>query len=83
VGEQIDLDVFTRSTSHLRRLFKTLGIERQPKDVTPTLAQYLEAARVANAGEDVGAPSSSADDESATRELLIPVAGPAGEGGGA
>jgi hypothetical protein len=34
MGGEIDLDVFTRSTSHLRRLFETLGIERQPRDVT-------------------------------------------------
>jgi hypothetical protein len=38
LGEQIDLDVFTRSASHLRRLFETLGsktgIERKCRDVT-------------------------------------------------
>jgi hypothetical protein len=34
MGGEIDLDVFTRSASHLRRLFETLGIERQPRDVT-------------------------------------------------
>ena len=27
MGETIDLDVFTRSTSHLRRVFEALGIE--------------------------------------------------------
>jgi hypothetical protein len=34
LGEQVDLDVFTRSASHLRRLFETLGIERRARDVT-------------------------------------------------
>jgi hypothetical protein len=34
LGEQIDLDVFTRSASHLRRLFEVLGIKRLPRDVT-------------------------------------------------
>jgi hypothetical protein len=34
MGEQIDLDMFTRSASHLRRLFETLGIERKARDVT-------------------------------------------------
>jgi hypothetical protein len=29
-----DLDVFTRSALHLRRIFETLGIERRPRDVT-------------------------------------------------
>ena len=34
LGEQIDLDVFTRSASHLRRLFEVLGIGRKCRDVT-------------------------------------------------
>ena len=33
-GEEIDIDVFTRSSSHLRRIFETLGIERRAKDIT-------------------------------------------------
>ena len=33
LGEQIDLDVFTRSASHLRRLFEVLGIGRKCRDV--------------------------------------------------
>lgn len=33
-GEAIDLDVFTRSASHLRRILETLGIERRSKDIT-------------------------------------------------
>jgi hypothetical protein len=40
MGEQIDLDVFTRAASHLRRIFETLGVERRPRDVTPTLEEY-------------------------------------------
>jgi hypothetical protein len=40
-GEEIDIDVFTRSASHLRRIFETLGVERKPRDVTPRLATYL------------------------------------------
>jgi hypothetical protein len=34
LGEQIDLDVFTRSASHLRRLFEVLGVGRKCRDVT-------------------------------------------------
>jgi len=34
LGEQVDLDVFTRSASHLRRLFEVLGLERKARDVT-------------------------------------------------
>lgn len=44
-GDEVDLDVFTRSSSHLRRILETLGIERRPRDVTPTLAEYAEAKR--------------------------------------
>jgi hypothetical protein len=49
MGEQVDLDVFTRSASHLRRLFETLGIGRRPRNVTPTLSEYLAGLR-ANKG---------------------------------
>jgi hypothetical protein len=37
----VDLDLFTRSASHLRRILETLGVERRPKDVTPPLREYL------------------------------------------
>jgi hypothetical protein len=47
MGEEVDLDIFTRSTSHLRRILETLGIERRQHDVTPTLAEYLRAATTA------------------------------------
>ena len=40
-GELVDLDVFTRTASHLRRIFETLGIERRPRNVTPKLSEYL------------------------------------------
>jgi hypothetical protein len=35
-GEAVDLDVFGRAASHLRRLFEVIGIERRSRDVTPT-----------------------------------------------
>ena len=34
-GEGVDLDLFTRSASHLRRIYETLGLERVARDVTP------------------------------------------------
>jgi hypothetical protein len=40
-GEQIDLDIFTRSASHLRRILETLGVERRQRDVTPALNDYI------------------------------------------
>jgi len=62
MGGEIDLDVFTRSASHLRRLFETLGIERQPRDVTlidgtveapfsPMRARWQAEAEAAKAAE--------------------------------
>ena len=39
--EPVDLDAYGRATSHLRRLFETLGVERKPRDVTPTLGDIL------------------------------------------
>jgi hypothetical protein len=40
MGEEINLDVFTRSASHLRRILETLtlGLGRKQRDVTPSLA---------------------------------------------
>jgi hypothetical protein len=37
--ELVDLDVFGRAASHLRRLFEVIGIERKQRDVTPN---YVE-----------------------------------------
>jgi len=42
-GEQIDLALFCTLGNAQRRLFETIGLSRVPKNVTPTLAQYLEA----------------------------------------
>jgi hypothetical protein len=33
-GAEVDLDAYGRASSHLRRLFETLGIERRARDVT-------------------------------------------------
>jgi hypothetical protein len=48
VGEIVSLDAYGRASSHLRRLFETLGVERRPRDVSPTLADItaeIEAAK--------------------------------------
>jgi hypothetical protein len=34
MGEEVDLDAFTRAAGHLRRIFETLGLERKARDVT-------------------------------------------------
>jgi hypothetical protein len=41
-GNDVDLDIYARTASHLRRLLETLGIERAKRDITPNLATYLE-----------------------------------------
>jgi hypothetical protein len=51
-GAEVDLDSYGRAASHLRRLFETLGLERRPRDVTPTLSDYL--VRAAQEGGAVG-----------------------------
>ncbi len=42
-NEPIDLDSYARVSGHLRRLFETLGLERKPRDVGPTLGALLKA----------------------------------------
>ena len=42
-GEDIDLDAYGTLTDRLGRAFQRLGLERRPRDVTPTLDQYLGA----------------------------------------
>jgi hypothetical protein len=41
LGEQVDLDKFGRAASHLRRILEVLGLRRQARDVTPSLADIL------------------------------------------
>jgi hypothetical protein len=33
-GAEVDLDAYGRASSHLRRIFETLGLRRTPRDVT-------------------------------------------------
>jgi len=40
-GEEINLDEFTRAASHLRRIYETIGLERQARDITPSLHDYI------------------------------------------
>ncbi len=43
MGEEISLDLYTRTAGHLRRYCETLGIERVARDVTPSsVSAYLE-----------------------------------------
>jgi hypothetical protein len=38
------MDAYARVSSHLRRLWETLGIERQPHDITPNYVADAVAA---------------------------------------
>jgi hypothetical protein len=41
-GEQIDLDVFGKLTDRLGRTLQRLGIKRVPRDVTPSVSDYIK-----------------------------------------
>jgi hypothetical protein len=47
-GEPVDLDSYGRCAGHLRRLFETIGVERKPRDVTPSWSDI--AAEIAKEG---------------------------------
>jgi hypothetical protein len=56
LGETIDLDVFGRATGNLRRVWESLGLKREARDITALtdegkLAQLLEAAALPEAAE--------------------------------
>jgi hypothetical protein len=36
-----DLDLYQRTAGNLRRLLEALGLQRRPRDVTPSLNEYL------------------------------------------
>jgi len=40
-GVEVDLDRYGRAASHLRRILESLGLERKPKDIGPTLGDLL------------------------------------------
>jgi hypothetical protein len=42
MGQQIDLDAYTRAAGHLRRLLETLGLQRVQRDVTRTTDEYID-----------------------------------------
>jgi hypothetical protein len=44
-GKPFDVIAYGQLTGHLTRALKALGLKREPRDVTPTLRDYLEAVR--------------------------------------
>jgi hypothetical protein len=51
-GETIDLDLFTRSVGHLRRILETLGLERRPREIDASDDTIEQAWREAEAELD-------------------------------
>jgi hypothetical protein len=41
--EMAELALYGTLTAHLARTFNLLGLKRQPRDITPTLRDYLDA----------------------------------------
>jgi hypothetical protein len=58
-GGKIDIGEFTTAANSLRRLLSDLGIERKLRDVTPSLARYIEAKRTSGLAKPVASPSST------------------------
>jgi hypothetical protein len=46
--EPFDVSAYVAMTGRLSQALKVLGLKRQPRDVTPTLRDYLEASREPN-----------------------------------
>jgi hypothetical protein len=69
-GNQIDLDVYGQLTDRLGRAFQRLGLKRVPKDVTPTLTEYLARAPSGHTGSS---------DHEAEAEIVPDDETPAGE----
>jgi hypothetical protein len=51
-GRPIDATTYGTLTGHLARTLSLLGLKRVPRDVTPTLRDYLDAARAPDAAEE-------------------------------
>jgi hypothetical protein len=59
-GGKVDIDLLARTSSHLRRIAETIGLDRAVKDVTPDLRDIL-AAHSAAPAKPANAPERSAD----------------------
>ena len=64
-GQAIDCDLFGRVSGHLRRLGETLGVDRVPHDIGPSLADLIRmddaAQRAAKAAAKAAAAATTID----------------------
>jgi len=61
-GAAINLEDYGKLTDRLGRAFQRLGLKRQPRDVTPSLAEYL-ASLQAQSEPEAAEADDEADDE--------------------
>src|SRR5262245_9866027 len=50
--DPIDFDLYLRGANSLRRLLEAVGLERKPRDVTPSVREYLAAETSSEAPTD-------------------------------
>ncbi|MPZ57501.1 MAG: hypothetical protein GEU91_13570 [Rhizobiales bacterium] len=65
-GDDVDLDAYGRATNTLRRTLETIGIARVPREVVPSLQQYLAtraAQQPTHAPDDDPVPDTTLDDQ--------------------
>ena len=60
-GEGINLDSFGRAASHLCRIYEAIGLKREPRDVTPSLAELIAQDEAAQAAEEAAAAKAAAE----------------------
>jgi len=60
-GEPINLELYGRLTDRLGRALQRLGLERKPRDVEPTLADYLAENYPPEADEDTESQTPEAE----------------------
>jgi hypothetical protein len=57
-----ELETYQRMANTMRRLLEAVGLQRRPRDVTPSLGQYLTARSMAISGDRETAGESNAVD---------------------
>jgi hypothetical protein len=60
--DDVSLDEYARVAGHLRRILETLGIGRKPRNVTPSMREYL-AGRARQAADATAARREASDAE--------------------
>lgn len=70
-GADDDLDLYQRTAGNLRRLLESVGLRRRPRDVTPSLEDYLASRTAESIGASEADPAiEGADAERRTGGLL-------------